>query len=77
MSEQAKTADELRAEIGQAHHILDLLNVPRAFDGSDGKPETYTLLGRMRLLEADVRRLREATSPCLPTNPEELQPQDL
>jgi hypothetical protein len=45
----AKTARqlELEAEIGQAHHILDLMNVPRECDDSDGGKSKLTLLGRI------------------------------
>lgn len=48
---------QLEAEIGQAHHALDLMEIPRDTADSDGDGRSkLTLLGRLRLVQAEVAR---------------------
>jgi len=49
-----ETIESLKAEISQAHHVLDLLAIPRKQSGSGEGVETLTLLGRLRILEQQL-----------------------
>lgn len=47
----------LRSEVANAHHVLDILGINRdEYDEEKGFSK-LTLLGRMRLLETECRRL--------------------
>jgi hypothetical protein len=42
-------------DVAQAHHVLDILNIPRTTPDSDGLgPSTLNLLGRMRILQSRI-----------------------
>ena len=45
----------LEADLGQAHHVLDILGIPRKTN-DDGS--TLTLLGRMRAVQVELADLR-------------------
>jgi hypothetical protein len=48
----AAECKRLEAEIGQAHHVLDLMKIRRTSPDSDGGTSQLTLLGRMREIQA-------------------------
>lgn len=56
LEERRVECNTLRQQIAEAHHVLDIFNIPRTILDSDKKGlSSLTLLGRLRILQDRIK----------------------